>query len=247
MRSATTDELPCAMLPNGPACTRTGVFSSVCIRLGFSASRMITAMAPAPPISSAVTGVPFGRVADDDAAEPLAHLRQRRGEREDRHHLAGGGDVEAGLARDAVQLAAEAHDDVAQRAVVDVEHAPPGDVVRVDVGRVALVEVVVQHRGEQVVRRRDRVEVTGEVQVEDLHRYDLAVAAARGAALDPEGRAHGRLADRDRGPLADVRERLAEPDRGGGLALTQRRGGDRGDDDVLRPWAGRPARRSPRA
>ena len=59
MRSATTDELPCAMLPNGPACTRTGVFSSVCIRLGFNASRMITAMAPAPPISSAVTGVPF--------------------------------------------------------------------------------------------------------------------------------------------------------------------------------------------
>ncbi len=46
------------MLPNGPACTRTGVFSSVCIRLGFNASRMITAIAPAPPISSAVTGLP---------------------------------------------------------------------------------------------------------------------------------------------------------------------------------------------
>ena len=58
IRSATTDELPWAMLPNGPACTRTGVFSSVCIRLGFNASRMITAIAPAPPISSAVTGLP---------------------------------------------------------------------------------------------------------------------------------------------------------------------------------------------
>ena len=59
MRSATTDELPWAMLPNGPACTRTGVFSSVCMRLGFSASRMMTVMAPAPPMSSAVTGVRF--------------------------------------------------------------------------------------------------------------------------------------------------------------------------------------------
>ena len=59
MRSATTEELPCAMLPNGPACTSTGVFSNVCIRLGFNASRMIAAIAPAPPISSAVTGVPF--------------------------------------------------------------------------------------------------------------------------------------------------------------------------------------------
>ena len=34
--------------------------------------------------------------------------------------------------------AAEADDDVAQRAVVDVEHAPPGDVVRVEAERVAL-------------------------------------------------------------------------------------------------------------
>ena len=58
MRSATIDELPCAMLPNGPACTRTGVFSSVCMRLGLSASRMSTAIAPAPWMSSAVTASP---------------------------------------------------------------------------------------------------------------------------------------------------------------------------------------------
>ncbi len=58
IRSATTDELPCAMLPNGPACTSTGVFSSVCSRFGASASRMMTAIAPAPPMSSAVTGLP---------------------------------------------------------------------------------------------------------------------------------------------------------------------------------------------
>ena len=60
---------------------------------------------------------------------------------------------------------------------------------------VALVQVVVDHRGEQVVRRRDGVEVAGEVQVELLHRQDLAVAAAGGAALDAERRAHRRLAD----------------------------------------------------
>ena len=59
MRSATTEEFPWAMLPNGPACTRTGVFSSVCIRLGLIASRMMTVIAPAPPMSSAVTGVRF--------------------------------------------------------------------------------------------------------------------------------------------------------------------------------------------
>ena len=58
IRSATTDELPWAMLPKGPACTSAGVFSSVWSRFGFMASRMITVMAPAALISSAVTGSP---------------------------------------------------------------------------------------------------------------------------------------------------------------------------------------------
>jgi hypothetical protein len=79
------------------------------------------------------------------------------------------------------------------------------------------------------------VEVAREVQVEDLHRHDLAVAAARRPALDPEGRAHRRLADRHRRPLSDVGERLPEADRGGGLALAERGGGDGGDHDVLGP------------
>ena len=155
-------------------------------------------------------------------------------QREHRHDLGRRGDVEAGLARHAVHAPAEAGDDVAQRAVVDVEHAAPGDAVRVEARGVALVEVVVEHRGEHVVGARDRVEVAGEVEVELLHRHDLRVAAARRAALDAERRPHRRLADRDDPALADVRERLPEADRGGRLALAQRRRGDRGHDDVLR-------------
>ncbi len=58
IRSATIEELPVAMLPNGPAWTSTGVFSSVCIRFGLIASRRITAIAPATSTSSAVTGSP---------------------------------------------------------------------------------------------------------------------------------------------------------------------------------------------
>ena len=56
--SATIEEFPVAMLPKGPVCTNAGVFSSVCIRLGLIASRRMTAMDPATPISSAVTGIP---------------------------------------------------------------------------------------------------------------------------------------------------------------------------------------------
>mmetsp|Transcript_4613 Transcript_4613/g.10930 ORF Transcript_4613/g.10930 Transcript_4613/m.10930 type:complete len:239 (+) Transcript_4613:551-1267(+) len=56
--SATTDEFPVAILANGPACTKTGVRSTVCINVGMIASFMRTVKAPPHPRSSAVTGVP---------------------------------------------------------------------------------------------------------------------------------------------------------------------------------------------
>ena len=56
--SAMIDEFPVAMLPNGPVCTITGVCWSVCNRFGARASRRMTAIAPAAPSCSAVTGSP---------------------------------------------------------------------------------------------------------------------------------------------------------------------------------------------
>ncbi len=82
-----------------------------------------------------------------------------------------------------------------------------------------VVDLVVDHGREQVVRGGDRVHVTREVQVQPLHGHDLAVAAAGGAAFDAERRAHRRLADRDDRLAADARQRLAEPDRRRRLAL----------------------------
>lgn len=79
----------------------------------------------------------------------------------------------------------------------------------------------------------DRVGVPGEVQVERLHRDDLAVAAAGGATLDPEHRTQRGLAKRDRAALAQVAERLAKANSGDRLALPERGRGDGGDDDVL--------------
>ena len=59
MRSPTTEELPWAMFPNGPAWTMAGVFSSVWSRLGLIASRMMTVIAPPAPSASAVIGSPW--------------------------------------------------------------------------------------------------------------------------------------------------------------------------------------------
>src|SRR5262249_40923671 len=142
-------------------------------------------------------------------------------------------DVEPGLAYDAVLPRAQADDDAAQDSVAYVDHPAPGDAVPVDVEEVVvLVNVVVDHRRQQVVRGRDRVHVPGQVEVEALHRHHLAVAAARCPALDPKGWAHRRLPDGDGRSFADVPEGLAEADRRRGLALPKRCGRDCGDHDV---------------
>mmetsp|Transcript_10753 Transcript_10753/g.25326 ORF Transcript_10753/g.25326 Transcript_10753/m.25326 type:complete len:377 (+) Transcript_10753:521-1651(+) len=76
IRSATTDELPCAMLAKGPQCTRAGVPSSVCIVVGMSASISSTQSAPVMPKSSAVSGSP--------EREKQAIMRPRRARRSGR-------------------------------------------------------------------------------------------------------------------------------------------------------------------
>ena len=64
--------------------------------------------------------------------------------------------------------------------------------------RVAVMQVVVDHRGQQVVRARHGVDVAGEVQVDVVGRHHLRAAAARAAALHAEIGAERRLAQRRR-------------------------------------------------
>ncbi len=161
-------------------------------------------------------------VADDDAAEAFLQLVEVLREAEDGHDLGGHGDVEAGLAADAVGHTAHAHDDLAEGAVVHVHDALPHDAVRVDPERVAVREMVVDHRRQQVVRGGDGVKIAGEVEVDVLHRHDLGVTAAGRAALDAEARPEGRLAQTDGGAFADAVERVAEADGRRGLALAGR-------------------------
>ena len=180
-------------------------------------------------------------VADHDVAEPALEVGQRVGQADDRHHLGRHDDVEAVLAGHAVGHAAQAHDDLAQRPVVEVDHALPGDGARVDVQGVALVQVVVDHRGEQVVGRGDRGEVSGEGEVDVDHRHDLAVPATGRAALDAEHRAHRRLAQGHDALLADATQGVGQPDRGGGLALAGRRRAHRRDEHAGVRRVGPPA------
>jgi hypothetical protein len=103
-------------------------------------------------------------------------------------------------------------DRLAQGAVVHVHHALPRDAPHIDAELVAMVDVVVEHRGEKVVRERDRVEVAGEVEVDVLHRHDLRVAAAGAPPFMPNTGPSEGLAQADHRFLADVIERVTQPD-----------------------------------
>ena len=107
----------------------------------------------------------------------------------------------------------------------------------VDVARVPLLEVVVHHGRQKIVRSRHGVEIARQVQIEVLERHHLAVPAAGRAAFDPEGRPHGRLTDGDGRLLAQAGECLPEADGRGGLALSERgrRNGRHHDVAGLRP------------
>ena len=92
--------------------------------------------------------------------------------------------------------------------------------------------IVEECRGE-IVRGADRMNVTGEMQVELFHGDDLAVAATCGAALDTEHWSKAWLSNGNGGAVTDLVEPLRETNGGGGLSLAERCGADRGDDNVL--------------
>ena len=173
-------------------------------------------------------------VPDHDAAEPVLEIGQRGGQAEDRHDLRRHDDVESVLAREAVAGASECDRDVAEGAVVHVHDALPRDPTDIDVQRVAVVDVVVDERGQQVVGQPDRTEVAGEVQVDVLHRDDLGVATTGRAALHAEDRPEGGLAQADDGPLADHLQSVRQSDARGRLALARRGRADGRDQDELR-------------
>ena len=166
------------------------------------------------------------RARDHDAAQPGLEVPEVGGQAEGGHHLAGGGDVKAVLARRAVLRAAQALHDMAQLPVVDVqamaEAHPPG----IDAQGVALLDMVVHHGAQQVVGSGDGVQVAGEVQVDALHGHHLGPAAACRAALHAKHRPKRRFAQGQHGVFADAAHAVGQSDGYGGLALARRGGVD---------------------
>ena len=137
------------MLANGPPWMKAGLFSSVCTRLGASASLSSTVIAPCAFRSLAVTGF-CSRVADDDVPQALLQILEGRREAEDRHHFGGDDDVEAVLARVAVAGPPSATTmSRSARSFMSPARASTGCAARRC--RSLPVDVVVEHRRQQIV------------------------------------------------------------------------------------------------
>ena len=162
--------------------------------------------------------------ADDDVAQPLFEIGEIAGEAEHRHDLACRRYVE--MIGALVIPYAALH--VAERAVVEVERAAVGHFLNMQ--RVALEYMVIDHRGEQVVRRRDRVEIAVEMQIDVVHGHDLRVSAARRSALDAEYRPERRLAQREADVLSQFCHAVGKADGHRRFALARRRGIYGGDE-----------------
>ena len=169
--------------------------------------------------------------ADDDARDAFFEVVDSRGQRQNRHDLRTGNDHEALFAHRPARQASQPHDDVAQRPVVHVDRARPDDAPHIQPQGVAVMEMRIEHRRQEVVRARNGVEVAGEVQVDVFHRHDLCIPAAGRAALYAEHGAERRLAQRQNGVLAEAAQRLRDAHGDGGLAFARRGGIDAGDED----------------
>ena len=125
------------------------------------------------------------------------------------------------------------HVELAQRPVVHVQRAPPRHRVWVDVQAVAPIEVVVQHRREQIVGGGDGVQIAVEVKVHIRHGRDLRPAATGCPALHAEARAQGGFAQTNGGVLAQAVQGIRKADAGGGFALPGSGRRDAGDQHQL--------------
>ena len=104
------------------------------------------------------------------------------------HNLRCRSDVEARLAHNAVGLAAHTRNDVAQTAVVYVEHTVPQHLAQGEPIVAVLIHIVIQESRDGVVCRCDGVEVASEVEVYLVHREHLSVSAATSSAFQSEYR-----------------------------------------------------------
>ena len=86
-------------------------------------------------------------VGDNDAGQSFLEVNDVIGEAENCHDLGSDRDIETVFTRNTVCLSAETIDDETKLSVVHIDTAFPDDTADVDASGVALLDMVVKHRG----------------------------------------------------------------------------------------------------
>ena len=169
----------------------------------------------------------------DDPSETGTQILAVRGQSEYGHDLGSGGDIDAAVPFGTVGFVLT-QPDAAQGSIVDVDdtlernrrwidietvQAGPGQALVTETPFV--VHAGIHRGGQQVVRRSDSVDISGEMQVEVVHGNHLGVPATGGASLDTEGGSLGRLTDRRHRGLSERGEGLGQTDGRHRLALSR--------------------------
>ena len=152
------------------------------------------------------------------------------------HDLRCNCDIVAILSRHTIGLSAKSIYYKTKLTVVHIHASSPGDLSRVNVQLVALIDMVVDHCCKKVICCADRMEVTGEVQVDILHRNDLCISAACCSALYTEYRSEGRLTECYHNIFTKLLHTICQTYRCGRLSFSCRSRVDRRYENQLSVW-----------
>ena len=212
-----TELQPCAILANGPPCIITGGIHGIFEQCGNGAC------------NAQVVDGKGGIVvtyAQYDATYTFFEVFHIACQTEYSHNLRCRCYVEPCLCRDAIAGTAQSGNDIAQRAVVDIEHPAPHHFFQPYAGGTVLIEIVVEQCGNQVIGRCHGVEVARKVQVDIFRGQYLCISATGSTAFHSEARPERRLTQSDDCLLAYIVQAHTQPYTHCGLAHTGFGGGN---------------------
>ena len=117
-------------------------------------------------------------ITNDDSGKSLLKVCNITCQTQNCHNLRCNGDIISVLSRHSIGLSAKSVYYITKLTVIHIHTSSPCDLSRVDVQRIALEDMVVDHCCQQVVSCTDCMEVTGEMKIDVLHRNNLCVSAA---------------------------------------------------------------------
>ena len=134
-------------------------------------------------------GTPVKGAGNLKACKPSLQIRNVPCQAEHGHDLAGSGNVKAIFPRHAVSLSTKTGCDLTKLPVIHIQAAAPRDLSGINAQLIPLLNMIVYHGRQQIIRRCDRMQIPRKVEVDAFHGQHLGISAAGGTALHAEHRA----------------------------------------------------------